>query len=113
MKLIIAPAAKDDLQEIKEYISVKLCNPAAAVQIVKRILKDCRMLPDTPEIGIPLDRRIAVRTPFRFIVSGNWLVFYRINHDPVEIHRILYKGRDYFRILLPEEYVNIRDLFDE
>ena len=113
MKLVIAPAAKEDLLEIKEYISVKLCNPTAAVNVVKRIIKDYRMLPDTPEIGIPLDRKIDVKIPFRFIVSGNYLVFYQINQDTVEIHRILYKGRDYFRILLPEEYANIRDISDD
>lgn len=113
MKLVIAPAAKEDLKEIKEYISVKLCNPAAAVNVVKRIIKDYRMLPDTPEIGIPLDRKIDVKTPFRFIISGNYLVFYQINHDTIEVHRVLYKGRDYFRILLPEEYANIRDSIDD
>lgn len=110
MKLVIAPAAKEDLLEIKEYISVKLCNPTAAVNVVKKIIKDYKML---PEIGIPLNRKIDVETPYRFIISGNDLVFYQINHDTVEIHRVLYKGRDYFRILLPEEYANIRDTFDE
>ena len=113
MKLVIAPAAKEDLKEIKEYISVKLCNPTAAVNVVKRIIIDYRMLQDTPEIGIPLDRKIDVKTPFRFIISGNYLVFYQINHDTVEVHRVLYKGRDYFRILLPEEYANIRDSIDD
>lgn len=113
MKLVIAPAAKEDLREIKEYISVKLCNPTAAANVVKKIIKDYKMLPDTPEIGIPLNRKIDVETPYRFIISGNYLVFYQINHDTVEIHRVLYKGRDYFRILLPEEYANIRDTFDE
>lgn len=109
MKLVIAPAAKEDLLEIKEYISVKLCNPTAAVNVVKRIIKDYRMLTDTPEIGIPLDRKIDVRTPYRFIVSSNYLVFYQINRDTIEIHRILYKGKDYFRILMPEEYANIHE----
>ena len=45
MKLVIAPAAKEDLREIKEYISVKLCNPTAAVNVVKKIIKDYKMLP--------------------------------------------------------------------
>ena len=110
MKLAITPAAKEDLLQIKEYITVKLCNPTAAINVVRRIIKDYKKLPDTPEIGIPLDRKIDVKTPFRFIISGNYLVFYRVNHDVVEIHRILYKGRDYFRILIPEEYSNIEEL---
>ena len=113
MKLVIAPAAKEDLKEIKEYISVKLCNPTAAVNVVKKIIKDYKMLPDTPEIGIPLNRKIDVKTPFRFIISGNYLVFYQINHDTVEVHRVLYKGRDYFSILLPEYYANIRESIDD
>lgn len=110
MKLVIAPAARDDLLEIKEYISVKLCNPTAAVNVVKRIISDYKKLPDSPEIGIPLDRKIPVKTPFRFIISGNYLVFYQVKNDTVEIHRILYKGRDYFRILMPKEYARTEDL---
>ena len=112
MKLVIAPSAKDDLKEIKEYISVGLSNPIAATNVVKRIINSYKALKDIPEIGIPLDRKINVETSFRFIISGNYLVFYKISNDAVEIHRILYKGRHYIRVLFPEEYNDIRENFE-
>ncbi len=107
MKLVIAPAARDDLKEIKSYISFKLHNPTAAVNVVSRIITSYKALKNMPEIGIPLDSKINVKTPFRFIISGNYLVFYKFRNDTVEIHRILYKGRNYIRILFPEEYNKI------
>ena len=112
MKLVIAPSAKDDLKEIKEYISVELSNPIAATNVVKQIINSYKALKDIPEIGIPLDRKINVETSFRFIISGNYLVFYKISNDTVEIHRILYKGRNYIRVLFPEEYNEIRENFE-
>jgi len=112
MKLVIAPSAKDDLKEIKEYISVELSNPISATNVVKRIINSYKALKDIPEIGIPLDRKINVETSFRFIISGNYLVFYKISNDTVEIHRILYKGRNYIRVLFPEEYNDIRENFE-
>ena len=54
-----------------------------------------------------------MKTPFRFIISGNYLIFYQVKNNTVEVHRILYKGRDYFRILLPEEYANTHDISDD
>ena len=47
MKLVIAPSAKDDLKEIKEYISVELSNPIAATNVVKRIINSYKALKDT------------------------------------------------------------------
>ncbi len=38
-KLKISPEARDDLSEIKGYISQELCNPLAAVNLVSKILK--------------------------------------------------------------------------
>ena len=53
MKLVIAPSAKDDLKEIKEYISVELSNPISATNVVKRIINSYKTLKDIPEIDIP------------------------------------------------------------
>jgi len=44
-----------------------------------------------------------VRTDFRYVVSGNYLVFYRADHEFVYIYRILYAGRDYLKVLFPNE----------
>ena len=38
-------------------------------------------------------------TPFRYIISGIYLVFYQINNETVEILRVIYARRDYIKIL--------------
>ncbi|WP_084213450.1 type II toxin-antitoxin system RelE/ParE family toxin [Thermicanus aegyptius] len=47
-KLKISPEAKDDLTEIKESISKKLCNPQAAKNLVSKITKKIRGLAEHP-----------------------------------------------------------------
>jgi len=39
-KLLISPEARKNLVEIKEYISEKLENPIAAVNVVSRIIQN-------------------------------------------------------------------------
>lgn len=52
-KLEISPKAKNDLAEIKEYISDELCNPQAAKSLVSKIIKKIRMLPEHPVLARP------------------------------------------------------------
>lgn len=99
MELRITPAASNDLKDIKEYISQNLCNPTAAVRVVKNIINSYLRLTDTPYLGAQLSQKIDVNTPFRYIISGNYLIFYQIANDIIEIHRIIYARRDYIKIL--------------
>lgn len=102
MKLYISPAALEDIQEIKRYISEELQNPDSAqktvVNIVERIKKVC----DFPEIGALLSSKIGTNTNYRFILSGNYLAFYRIKESTVFVDRVLYAKRDYTKILFSD-----------
>lgn len=98
MMLHISPAALQDLKEIKEYISATLCNPTAAERTVRNIISAYSKLTDQPFMGAALNSKINIDTPFRYLVSGNYLIFYQINAD-IEIHRIIYGRRDYIKIL--------------
>ncbi|NPV91059.1 MAG: type II toxin-antitoxin system RelE/ParE family toxin [Firmicutes bacterium] len=105
-KLKISPKARDDLAEIKGYISHELCNPQAAVNLVSKITKKTRRLSDHPGIGAPLSPIVDIQTDYRFLVCANYLIFYRYEDQIVFISRILYGRRDYMRILfgdLPED----------
>lgn len=104
-KLKISPQARDDLAEIKGYISQELCNPQAAVNIVSEITKKVRSLLEYPGIGSPLSSIMDIQTDYRFFVCANYLIFYRNENRTVFVSRILYGRRDYMRILfsdLPE-----------
>ena len=98
MKILVTPAALQDLKDVKSYIADDLSNPSAAVNTVKRIISTYKKLSDTPLMGTLLQQSIHLDIPFRFLVSGNYLIFYKVT-DNIEIHRIIYGRRDYIRIL--------------
>ena len=98
MKIRVTPAALQDLKDIKSYIADDLSNPSAAVNTVKRIISTYKKLSDTPLMGTLLQQSIHLDIPFRFLVSGSYLIFYKVT-DNIEIHRIIYGRRDYIRIL--------------
>ncbi|AGK99669.1 type II toxin-antitoxin system RelE/ParE family toxin [Desulfoscipio gibsoniae] len=105
-KLKISPEAKDDLAEIKSYISQELCNPQAAVNLISKITKKIRGLSEHPGIGAPLSSVVDIQTDYRFLVCTNYLIFYRYEDGFVFVSRILYGKRNYTRILfgnLPED----------
>ena len=98
-ELKISPQARDDLAEIKFYISQELCNPQAAENIVLKITKKIHRLSEHPETGVPLSSVVDIQTDSRFLVCANYLIFYRCEGRCVFVSRILYGRRDYMRIL--------------
>ena len=101
-KLKISPKAKDDLAEIKGYISQELCSPQAAVNLVAKIMKKIRGLSEHSGIGTPLSSVVDIQTDYRFLVCDNYLIFYRYEDGNVFISRILYGRRDYTRNIYAE-----------
>jgi plasmid stabilization system protein ParE len=108
-KLHVTPEAQDDLHSIKEYISVELANPGAALNTVSKITKAMRRLIDFPDGGVPLSSVTDIPNNYRFLVCGSYLVFYRHESGNVYIIRVLYGRRDYMKILFgdtPENDTN-------
>ncbi len=98
-KLKISPEAKNDLAEIKDYISQELYNPQAAVNLVSKVTKKLRVLSEHPGIGAPLASVVDIQTDYRFLVCADYLIFYRYEDEIVFVSRILYGRRDFVRIL--------------
>ncbi|WP_078427502.1 type II toxin-antitoxin system RelE/ParE family toxin [Alkalihalobacterium alkalinitrilicum] len=106
-KLRINPVAKQDLYDIKEYITKELDNPTAAVSVVSNIIESYKKLKDYPMLGLELSSKISIETDYRYLVSGNYIVFYKFDDVYVSIYRILYSRRDYVKLLFNEEmYTN-------
>lgn len=99
MEIRLSPVAVSDLKEIKDYIEQDLLNPTAAENVIKKIINDYTRLKTTPNIGIPLSAKVPFETDFRFIVSGNYLIFYKVDKEYVSIYRVLYSRRDYLRLI--------------
>ena len=97
--LHLSVEAQNDLVEIKTYIEEELSNPTAALATVSRITQSLRILQTYAQAGTPLSSIADVASDYRFVVSGNYISFYRAYDSEVYIDRILYARRDYMRIL--------------
>lgn len=60
-------------------------------------------------IGALLSSVADTESNYRFLVSGNYLIFYRAYEKEVYIDRILYARRDYMRILFGDAQINETD----
>ena len=101
-KLHYSKEALRDLDEVWEFYRDEYQNVDAAVKIIDKITNDIDQLEDFPELGPMLSSIADVRSIYRFLVSDQYLSFYRINGETIEIDRVLYGRRDYLSILLDE-----------
>src|SRR5690554_274778 len=105
-KLRINPLATEDLIGIKEHITKEIDNPTAAIKVVRNIIESYEKLKEFPLMGVDLSAKVNIKTDFRYLVSGNYIIFYCIDDEFVYVYRILYAGRDYLKILFPNEIEN-------
>ena len=97
MKLRYTPEALFDLAEIKQYIKEELDSPMAAGKIVGGITASCSLLKKQPRLGMELSKLIDRETGYRFLISGNYIVFYRIESNSISVYRIVDARTDYIR----------------
>jgi plasmid stabilization system protein ParE len=98
VRVVVTAAAEADLIEIGEYI--RQDNPARAARFVGELLDCCYGLADLPRIYplVPRYQHWGVRRR----VHGNYLIFYRVLNDLIEVLHILHGARDYEAILFPD-----------
>lgn len=96
-KIKIFPTAKQDLEEVIGYLNT--LSPDAASKYYDLLVEEISSLSKMPECcPKPKDLALAVKG-YRYLIVKNYLVFYVIIGDTVQIRRILYARRDY-RVLL-------------
>jgi addiction module RelE/StbE family toxin len=95
MKIVITKAAKADLIEIGEFIRPH--NPTRAATFVDELLDCCYRLADMPR-AYPLVPRYE-HWGIRRYVFQNYLIFYRVREDLVEIIRVINGAQDYDKLL--------------
>ena len=99
----VTPQAAEDLLEIKNYIENELQNPIAAHNTVLNIVEKYENLSTLAEAGIPVERYVPFPTDYKFVLTNNYSIFYRIDGNIVRVIRILYSKRDFARILFEEK----------
>jgi len=96
-KVRIYPTAKRDLLEIIDYLNT--LSPEAALRYYDLLTEEIASLSTMPErCPRPKDLALAAKG-YRYLVVKNYLVFYVVSGDTVQIRRILYGRRDYLSLL--------------
>ena len=101
-KIHYSPESRRDLDDIWDYIVSELQNRSAAERVIDRIMDAVDQLKSFAKMGTSLSSIADVGTDYRFIVSGNYMVFYRVQGYDVCIDRVLYGRSDYMRVLFGE-----------
>jgi toxin ParE1/3/4 len=98
MIVVITAEAETDLEQIASYIAEQ--SAEIALNFVPELREKCESLADAPR-GYPLVPRhehLGIRRrPF-----GNYLIFYRIGPDTIEVVHIVHGASDYEPLLFPE-----------
>lgn len=100
-KVKFTATAKEDLRSVAYYIAHESGDKDVAERFVKDIQKKCELLVDFPEIGaLPRDR-VLVSLGYRFLVHGDYLIFYDYRKDAgtVNILAVFNSKRDYMRVM--------------
>ena len=97
-----SPESRRDLDDIWDYIVSELQTRSAAERVIDRIMDVVDPLKNFAEMGTPLSSIADVGTDYRFLVSGNYMVFYHVQGSDVYIDRVLYGRSDYMSVLFKD-----------
>lgn len=93
-KLRILPLFEDDLNEIVDYISIRLQNPIAAENFVDAVETAIHERLSCAEAFEPYPSAKERRYPYYRIQVKNYTIFYVVIGDTMEVRRIVYSRRD-------------------
>jgi len=88
------PSFQQELNAIVEYIIFTLEAPQAALNLLDELEKSINNLKDFP-LAHRLYRPVKpIQTEYRVLTVKNYLVFYVVLEETIEIHRIIYRKRN-------------------
>jgi toxin ParE1/3/4 len=89
--------AQIDLVEIQEYVSRD--DPTAADRLIAALVSDLERLGGFPSRGSrPGDERLR-KAGYRYLVHGEYLIFYKVLSTQVRVYRVLHGRRIYDSML--------------
>ena len=91
--------SKEDLIEIKQYIKYNLQEPETTNKLISKIRNSIKDLNNNPKIYAIIDDDIIRKLEIRKIIVDNYIVFYRIKNNSIEIVRIMYGRRNWINLL--------------
>ena len=96
MKLRINPIVADDLKKMIEYIAEE--SEEMAVRTIQKIYARFENIQQFPYMGADLAKRVSFRTDYKYVISGNYVVVYKIGKEYVEIYRVVNRYQDITKI---------------
>lgn len=93
-KLRYLPLFRQDVEEMVLYISRKLHNPSAAERLLNDIEAAVLKRLENPESFEPYHSEKERKYPYYRIYIRNYVVYYVVIDDVMEVRRLLYNRRD-------------------
>lgn len=91
--------SKQDLIDIKQYIKYHLQEPLIAQKLISKIKIEIDNLKHNPEIYSIIDDDIIKKLEIRKLIIDNYIIFYRIKNNTIQIVRIMYGRRNWINLL--------------
>ena len=89
--------AQIDLLEIQAYVLRD--DPGAAEELVDALIDRLRRLETLSDRGaLPRDLRLR-QAGYRYVVHGDYLIFYKVLPSQVRVYRVIHGRRRYARLL--------------
>lgn len=88
-RFILAPAARQDLNNLWDYIAEE--SPQAADRVINALRASLRNLAEHPEMGRQRDELIP---HLRSFPSQRHVIFYRHDSETITVLRVLHEARD-------------------
>lgn len=98
-RLKYLPLALNDLRDITDYIADTLKAPKAAVDlldVLEESISRLKQFPYSCKIYQPVS---DTENEYRILPIKNYFVFYVVNEEVAEIHRIVYAKMDLTRVI--------------
>ena len=97
--IVYSIESKQDLIGIKQYIKYNLQEPEIAEKLITKIRKEINSLKNNPEILTIIDDDLIKKLEIRKLIVDNYIVFYRIKGNDIQIVRIMYGRRNWIDLL--------------
>ena len=95
MELVWSPVAVDDLKAASDYIESELASPMAVRRLADSVVEKAQLFDDASGAGMALRTLNGVDTGYRYMLSGNWMVFLKRYNKRALAVRVLYAKSDY------------------
>jgi len=97
------PIALDDLKSIIRYIAHDLEAPRAAENLRIKIDKEVKKIEENPFRCHLFISPIKLKFEYRILNVNNYSLFYIVEKEKIEIHRVIYSKRNIPQVLMEQE----------